>query len=295
MCSTTCRACSCSRSGARITRLSIRGSGLSRNFHLRGIQLYHGRHPDQHRRRLRRFPGDRSERLSLRRGLQGRQRAALRRQLARRRDQFRDADRPRCRAVRRARRRRQLRLPPSAGELAAARAGRSITSSPAPGRSRTASATTAAGESTRASANVGYRLSRERRDALLLQRQRHQAAHPRQRDASDARADRSDGGRGRSTSPTTGSATSTPVRIANKTTIRVAPGTMRRVRRLRRRPPPDASDLPVARLPVRGLRRLRPPDRRALHRRLREPLHRRRQPAQRRRSTTSSSPTCRGQ
>ena len=55
----------------------------------------HGRHPDQHRRRLRRLPGDRSDRLPLRRGLQGRERAALRRQFARRRDQFRDADRPR--------------------------------------------------------------------------------------------------------------------------------------------------------------------------------------------------------
>ena len=53
----------------------------------------HGRHPDQHRRRLRRLPGDRPDRLPLRRGLQGRQRAALRRQLARRRHQLRDADR----------------------------------------------------------------------------------------------------------------------------------------------------------------------------------------------------------
>ena len=42
------------------TRLSIRGSGLSRNFHLRGAAALHGRHPDQHRRRLRRLPGDRS-------------------------------------------------------------------------------------------------------------------------------------------------------------------------------------------------------------------------------------------
>ena len=58
----------------------------------------HGRHPDQHGGRLRRFPGDRPDRLSLRRGLQGRERAALRRQLARRRDQLRDADRPRCAA-----------------------------------------------------------------------------------------------------------------------------------------------------------------------------------------------------
>ena len=56
----------------------------------------------------------------------------------------------------------------------------------------------------------------------------------------------------------------------------------RRSRRLRRRSPPDAPDLPVARLPVRGLRRLRPDDGRALHRRLQEPPDRRRQPPQRR-------------
>ena len=92
------------------TRLSIRGSGLSRNFHLRGIAALHGRHPDQHRRRLRRLSGDRSDRLSLCRGVQGRERAALRRQLARRRDQFRHADRARRAAVRRPRRRGQLRL-----------------------------------------------------------------------------------------------------------------------------------------------------------------------------------------
>ena len=55
----------------------------------------HGRHSDQHRRRLRRFPGNRSDRLQICRGLQGRQCAAIRRQLARRRHQFRDADRPR--------------------------------------------------------------------------------------------------------------------------------------------------------------------------------------------------------
>ena len=141
------------------TRLSIRGSGLSRNFHLRSIQLYHGRHPDQHGRRLRRFPGDRSDRLSLRRGLQGRQRAAVRRQLARRRDQFRDADRPR-------RQPHSAPAPTSAASAStacrrarAAPTGRSTSSSPARGRSRTASATTAGAKSTRASANLGYRLS----------------------------------------------------------------------------------------------------------------------------------------
>ena len=73
-------------------------------------QRLHGRHPDQHRRRPVRSLRDRSDRLPLCRGLQGRQRAALRRQLAGWRDQFRHADRPRCFAVRGALRRRQLRL-----------------------------------------------------------------------------------------------------------------------------------------------------------------------------------------
>ncbi len=51
------------------TRLSIRGSGLSRNFHLRGVQLYHGWNSDQHGRRLRRFSGNRPERVSFHRSL----------------------------------------------------------------------------------------------------------------------------------------------------------------------------------------------------------------------------------
>ena len=51
------------------SRLSIRGSGLSRNFHGRALAALHGRHSDQHRRRLFRFAGDRSDRLSLCRGL----------------------------------------------------------------------------------------------------------------------------------------------------------------------------------------------------------------------------------
>ena len=125
------------------TRLSIRGSSLSRNFHLRSIQLYHERHSAQYRRRLWRFPGDRSERLSLRRGLQGRKCAALRRQFARRRHQLRDAHRSRRKRHVGECRHRQLRLPPPPVERCAARMGRSISSSPAPGRSRTASATTA--------------------------------------------------------------------------------------------------------------------------------------------------------
>ena len=61
----------------------------------------HGRHSDQHLRRLWRLPGNRSDRLPLCRGLQGRQCATLRRQFARRRHQFRDAKRTRRQPVRR--------------------------------------------------------------------------------------------------------------------------------------------------------------------------------------------------
>ena len=76
----------------------------------------HGRHPDQHLGRLWRFPGNRSDRLQICRGLQGRQRAAVRRQFARRRDQFRHADRARSHPERRVGRCRRLRLSPLAGQ-----------------------------------------------------------------------------------------------------------------------------------------------------------------------------------
>ena len=54
-----------------------------------------------------------------------------------------------------------------------------------------------------------------------------------------------------------------------------------RIRRLRRRPPSDASDLPVARLQLQGLWRLRQSHRRPLHRRLPQPPRRRHQHPQR--------------
>ena len=78
----------------------------------------HGRHPDQHGGRLWRLPGDRSIRLPADRGLQGRERAAIWRECARRRDQLRDAVGPRPAGEPRARgdRRRILRFPPRAGE-----------------------------------------------------------------------------------------------------------------------------------------------------------------------------------
>ena len=76
----------------------------------------HGRDSDQHRRRLRRFPGDRSHRLQICRGLQGRQCTAIRRQLAGRRHQFRHADRTRSLSERRIARSRRVRIPPSTSQ-----------------------------------------------------------------------------------------------------------------------------------------------------------------------------------
>ena len=77
----------------------------------------HGWHPHQHRGRLWRFPGDRPDGLSLHRGLQGRQRPALRRQRPGRRHQLRDADGLRRKPLRRAPRLWQLRLPQGLGEF----------------------------------------------------------------------------------------------------------------------------------------------------------------------------------
>ena len=103
----------------------------------------HGRHSDQHRRRLRRFPGDRSDRLQICRGLQGRQRAAVRRQLARRRHQFRDADRPRSVPERRVGSISAHSGSSGCRPMPAAPTARGTVSSPPRRRPQTASATTA--------------------------------------------------------------------------------------------------------------------------------------------------------
>ena len=89
----------------------------------------------------------------------GAQRAAVRRQFAGRRHQFRDADRARCQPVRRQRRHRQLRLSAAAGEFRRRQRAVWTVSSPARGRRRTDSVTTAAGTATRVSGNVGYQIS----------------------------------------------------------------------------------------------------------------------------------------
>ena len=72
--------------------------------------------------------------------------------------------------------------------------------------------------------------------------------------------------RRRPTLRTTGSATSTP--SASPTRRPSGSKTPGRIRRLRRRPAPDASDLPMARLPLQGLWRVRQGHRRPDHRRL---------------------------
>ena len=75
------------------TRLSIRGSGLSRNFHLRSVELFMDGIPINTADGYGDFQEIDPTRLPLRRGLQGRQRAAIRRRLARRRHQLRHARR----------------------------------------------------------------------------------------------------------------------------------------------------------------------------------------------------------
>ena len=163
------------------SRLSIRGSGLSRNFHLRGVQLYMDGIPDQHCRRLRRFPGDRSDRLPLHRGVQRRQRAALRRQLAGRRHQLRDADGLRRRRLWRPRRRGQLRLPQDGRQL-----GRRCW----PGRLFHHRHLAGGGRLSRSQLGREHARLHERRlspvggrrDALLCQRQLGAPAHPGHRD-----------------------------------------------------------------------------------------------------------------
>ena len=141
----------------------------------------HGRHSDQHRRRLRRFPGDRPDRLQICRGLQGRQRAAVRRQLARRRHQFRDADRPRSVAERRVGRYGRIRIQAAAGQCR--RRQRSM------GRFRhrlhpgvrTAFRDHSFGSSHPRQRQCRLSVLAGCRDAVLFQRQRDPPAHPRQR------------------------------------------------------------------------------------------------------------------
>ena len=124
-----------------------------------------------------------------------------------------------------------------------------------------------------------------RRDALLLQRQRHHAAHPGQRDAKRG-ADVADRPRRPSTSPTTGSATSTPGASPTRRRSGCRPAPASRSAAFfvdRHLMHPIFQWLDYQYEDYGGFARL---TRRALDRRLQEPADRRRQPCTTARSTT---------
>ncbi len=238
----------------------------------------HGRHPDQHRRRLRRFPGDRPDRLPLCRGLQGRERAALWRGLARRRDQLRHAVGARCAAGRVQPRPRLVRLRAAPRRRPQAPTGRGTASSPPRRQRADGFRDHSDGHAFRGSGNIGYQITPDIETRFYFN-----GNNVRQRIPG---------------SVTKFSALNTPqtaaannvlndqqrnidtLRFANKTTARFGDTTVE-VGAFARRPAPDASDLPVAGLSVRRLRRVRTGHRRPPHRRLPQPLHRRRQRPQR--------------
>ena len=258
----------------------------------------HGRHPDQHRRRLRRFSGDSTRPpIAMSRSTRARTPCAM----ARPRSAVRSIS---------SRRRAAMRHWPRSASTSA----RSV--SPARRRRRPAS---------RAPGTASSPHRRQRADGF--------------RDHSDGHAFRGSGNIGYQITPdietrfyfngnsvrqripgsvTKSSALNTPQTAAvNNVLQRPAAqhrhaalrqqdhGTLRqydrRGRRIRRRPAPDASDLPVAGLSVRRLRRVRTGHRRPPHRRLAQPLRRRRQcpqradrqPAVRRISAASRARCCR--
>ena len=169
---------------------------------------------------------------------------AVRRQFARRRDQLRDAERPRCQPVRRPRRRRQLRLRARAGEHRRRAMAARTTSSPARPRVRTAFRDHSWGDAERGNANVGYRISPDVETRFYLNGNRVRQRIP--GEVTKVRgAELAAGCRRSTTCGDDWQRNIDTVRIANKTTMRFGDD-HHRVRRVRRRPPPDASDLPVA-------------------------------------------------
>ena len=98
------------------TRLSIRGSGLSRNFHLRGVQLYMDGIPINTADGYGDFQEIDPTAYKYVEVFKGGNALQIRRQFARRRDQFRDADRPRSVPQWRVARCRRIRLPAAAGQ-----------------------------------------------------------------------------------------------------------------------------------------------------------------------------------
>ena len=117
------------------------------------------------------------------------------------------------------------------------------------------------------------------RDQVLSQRQRGPTTHSRQRDQG-CRALVADHARSRQRDRRLAAQHRHPAHRQQDDRPRRARH-HRGVRRVRRRPPPDAPDLPMARLQVRGLRRLRPHQRREQHRWIQEPLPAGREPSRR--------------
>ena len=141
------------------TRLSIRGSSLSRNFHLRGVQLYMDGIPINTADGY----GDFQEidptaykYVEVWKGANALQYGA---QLARRRHQFRDSDRPRSMAERSVGRYGRIRISSGCRPTPAARTVRGTVSSPRRRRRPTAFRDHSFGSSTRVSGNVGYQFS----------------------------------------------------------------------------------------------------------------------------------------
>ena len=225
----------------------------------------YGRHSDQHGRRLRRFPGDRSDRLQICRGLQGRQCAAIRRQFAGRRDQFRDADR--ARSVPQSGYRPISAASDSGGcrPMPAAPTAHGTVLSPPPRRQPKASGITALGRP-RASAAMSAINSRPiSRRASISMPTRCGSAFP----GSVTKTICADFAGDRGSDKCHQRLATQPRHRSHRQQEHHPPRQHHhRFRRVRGRPAPDASDLPVARLPLQGLRRFCQGHRRPHHRRL---------------------------
>ena len=153
------------------TRLSIRGSGLSRNFHLRGVQLYMDGIPINTADGFGDFQEIDPTAYRYVEVYKGANALRLRRQLARRRHQFRDADGLRRRAC------------SARASTSAASASTSCSRAPAASTGRSTIFITGSwqehdgfrdhswGEATRGQRQPRLPALARRRDALLLQRQ----------------------------------------------------------------------------------------------------------------------------
>ena len=237
------------------TRLSIRGSGLSRNFHLRGLQLYMDGIPINTAdgfgdfqeidptayRYVEVYKGANALRFGAN-SLGGAINFVM--------PTGYDVE-----PVWRARGPRQLRVPQDSPSARAACPVRSTISSPGLAQELDGFRDHSWGESARGSFDVGYRLSEDAETRFYLN-----ANWVRQRIPGEVTK----------LSALTSPQTADPLhvtndwqrnidtlRVADKTAVRLATRHAAGGRRLQRGPPPHAPDLPVARLHVRRLRRVR--------------------------------------